>query len=65
LIEIKSKVRGDIDEELKFIESITEPQSIYPKILELHGRKAKRSKQNRNKSDFMSEDYTIRSEKFN
>ena len=35
MIEIKSKVRGDIEQELKYIESITEPNSIYPKILKL------------------------------
>ena len=36
MIELKEKIRGDIDEEVKEIESITEPNSIYPKILELH-----------------------------
>ena len=35
MIEIKTKVRGDIEQELKYIESITEPNSIYPKILKL------------------------------
>ena len=34
-IELREKVRGDIDKELKEIESITEPNSIYPKILKL------------------------------
>lgn len=35
MIEIKSKVRGDVEKELKEIESISELQSIYPKILKL------------------------------
>ena len=36
MITVKEKVRSDnIDEELKQIESITEPQSIYPEILKL------------------------------
>ena len=34
-IELKEKIRGDIEQELKQIESITEPDSIYPKILKL------------------------------
>ena len=36
MLEIREKVRSkNIDEDLKFIESITEPDSIYPKILKL------------------------------
>lgn len=31
---------------------------------QLHGRKPKRSKQNRNKSDILSSEYTLRGEQF-
>ena len=35
MISVKEKIKPDIEQDLKFIESITEPQSIYPKILRL------------------------------
>jgi len=35
LITVKEKIKSDIEQDLKFIESITEPDSIYPKILKL------------------------------
>ena len=34
-MELKEKIKSDIEKDLKEIESITEPQSIYPKILKL------------------------------
>jgi len=35
MMELKEKIKSDIEKDLKEIESITEPKSIYPKILEL------------------------------
>jgi len=44
MMEVRTKIRGDIDEELKQIESITEPNSIYPKILELPKQSKQKNK---------------------
>lgn len=44
MIEIKTKVRGDLKQELKFIESITKPDSIYPKILQLPNKRNYKTK---------------------
>ena len=56
MIEIREKVRSkNIDEEVKEIESITEPDSIYPKILKLPKQtkqKNKRGQYNISKKTF-------------
>lgn len=44
MIDIKFKVCGDIEKELKFIESITEPDSIYPKVLKLPSQTKEKNK---------------------
>ncbi len=42
MIEIRTKIKSDIEQDLREIESITEPNSIYPKNLELPDRLPKK-----------------------
>lgn len=63
MIELKTKVRGDLEQELKFIESITEPKSIYPKILELPNR-GKRSSKYRARYDPGADEFAIFGEEY-
>lgn len=42
LIEVRTKIKSDIEQDLREIESITEPNSIYPKNLELPDRLPKK-----------------------
>jgi len=63
MITVKEKIRGDIDEELRQIESITEPQSIYPKILRLP--KQTKQKNKRGKYNISTKTFEFPQENFN